>query len=124
MHVPRQLRRAHRPQAVVGEVVGLEGVDAVEVLEVVMRMRMTSLFCTDDEALEGDWDMYMDGVGSSRCMSDAVAQPSHPAGHDYSAEHTSCAQASPRSPPPTRLSPPLFNGSAHDDGCKFVPTPG
>nr|POE71635.1 hypothetical protein CFP56_48967 [Quercus suber] len=85
----------------------------------------------DDEAFEGDWDMYMDGVGSSRCMSDAAAQPSHPAGHDYSADHTSCAEAGPQSPPPTRqsppptrLSPPLFSGSAHDGGCIFVPTPG
>ena len=65
----------------------------------------------------------MDGVGSSRCTSDTVAQPSHPAGHDNSAEHTSCAQAGPQSPPPTRLSPPLFSGSAHDGGCIFVPTP-
>ena len=39
----RRLRRAHRPQAVVGEVVSLEGVDAVEVMdtvEVVMRRMM------------------------------------------------------------------------------------
>nr|POE44584.1 hypothetical protein CFP56_77643 [Quercus suber] len=78
----------------------------------------------DDEAFEGDWDMYMDGVGSSRCMSDAAAQPSHPAGHDYSADHAASAQAGPQSPPPTRLSPPLFSGSAHDGGCIFVPTPG
>ena len=68
--------------------------------------------------------MYMDGVGSSRCTPDAAAQPSHPAGHDDNAEHTSCAQAGPRSPPPTRLSPPLFSGSAHNSGCIFVPTPG
>nr|POF08267.1 hypothetical protein CFP56_55666 [Quercus suber] len=41
--MPRRLRRAHKPQAVVGEVVGLEGVDVVEVVEVVMRMRMTRM---------------------------------------------------------------------------------
>ena len=35
-------------------------------------------FSADDEALEGDWGMYMDGVGSSRCTSDAATQPSHP----------------------------------------------
>uniref|UniRef100_A0A7N2RFI8 Uncharacterized protein n=1 Tax=Quercus lobata TaxID=97700 RepID=A0A7N2RFI8_QUELO len=81
-------------------------------------------FSADDEALEGDWGMYMDGVGSSRCTSDAAAQPSHPPGHENSAEHTFCAQAGPRSPPPTRLSPPLFADSAHDGGCIFVPTPG
>ncbi|KAL0008596.1 hypothetical protein SO802_010098 [Lithocarpus litseifolius] len=28
---------------------------------------------SDDEAFDGDWDMYMDGVRSSRCMSDAAA---------------------------------------------------
>ena len=67
--------------------------------------------------------MYMDGAGSSRCTSNAATQPSHPAGHDDSAEHTSCAQVGPWSPPPTRLSPPLFSGSAHDGGCIFVLTP-
>ena len=41
-------------------------------------------FCTDDEALEGDWDMYMDGARSSRCISNAAARPSHPIGHDDS----------------------------------------
>uniref|UniRef100_A0A7N2N0E0 Uncharacterized protein n=1 Tax=Quercus lobata TaxID=97700 RepID=A0A7N2N0E0_QUELO len=55
--------------------------------------------------------MYMDGAGSSRCTPNATQRPSD-------------AQASPRSPPPTRLSPPLFIGSAHDGGCIFVPTPG
>ena len=50
--------------------------------------------------------------------------PSHLVGHDDSVEHTSHAQASPQSPPPTRLSPPLFSGSAHDGGCIFAPTPG
>nr|POE61374.1 hypothetical protein CFP56_40979 [Quercus suber] len=78
----------------------------------------------DDEALEADWDTYMDGAGSSRCTSDATAQASHPVGHDNSAEHTSHAQARPRSPLPTPLSPPLFSGSAHEGGCIFVPTPG
>ena len=68
--------------------------------------------------------MYMDGIGSSRCTSDVAAQPSHPAGHDNSVEHTSCAQDGPQSPPPTWLSPPLFGSSAHDSGCIFVPTPG
>ena len=68
--------------------------------------------------------MYMDGAGSSRYTSDAAAQPSHLAGHDNGAEHTSCAQAVPRSPPPTRLSPLLFNDPTHDGGCIFVPTPG
>nr|POF25143.1 hypothetical protein CFP56_66046 [Quercus suber] len=47
----------------------------------------------DDEALEADWDTYMDGIESSRCTSDATAQASHPVGHDDSAEHTSHAQA-------------------------------
>ncbi|KAK7823317.1 serine/threonine-protein phosphatase 7 long form like protein [Quercus suber] len=78
----------------------------------------------DDEALEADWDTYMDGAGSSRCTSDATAQASHPVGHDDNAEHTSHAQARPRSPLPTPLSPPLFSGSAHEGGCIFVPTPG
>ena len=81
-------------------------------------------FCTDDEVLEGDWGMYMDGAGSSRCMSDAAAQPSHHASHDDSAKHTSCAQAGLQSPPPTWLSPPLLGGSAHNGGSIFVPTPG
>nr|POF05038.1 hypothetical protein CFP56_23573 [Quercus suber] len=67
----------------------------------------------NDEALGGDWGMYMDGAGSSRCASDDAAQPSCPAGH-----------AGPWSPPPTRLSPPLFSDFAHDGGCIFVPTPG
>ena len=80
-------------------------------------------FCTDDEALEGDWDMYMDGARSSRCISNAAARPSHPIGHDDSAEHTSHAQARPQSPLSTRLSPPLFSGSAHKGGYIFVPTP-
>ena len=66
----------------------------------------------------------MDGAGSSRCMSDATAQASHPVGHDDSAEHTSHAQARPQSPLPTPLSPPLFSGSTHEGGCIFVPTPG
>ncbi|KAL0000067.1 hypothetical protein SO802_019669 [Lithocarpus litseifolius] len=78
---------------------------------------------TDDEAFDGDWDMYMDGVRTSRCTSDAAAQPSHPAGHDNSAELGTQAQAGPRSPLPTRLSPPLVSGSAYDGGCIFVPTP-
>nr|POF06486.1 hypothetical protein CFP56_27898 [Quercus suber] len=78
----------------------------------------------DDEALEADWDTYMDSVGSSRCMSDATAQASHPVGHDDSAEHTSHAQAHPRSPLPTLLSPPLFSGFTHKGGCIFVSTPG
>ena len=55
--------------------------------------------------------MYMDGVGSSQCTPDAAQRPS-------------VAQASPRSPPPTQLSPPLFTNSTHDNGCIFVPTPG
>ncbi|KAL0008245.1 hypothetical protein SO802_009747 [Lithocarpus litseifolius] len=78
----------------------------------------------DDEELKGDWDMYVDGTRSLRCMFDAVAAPSHPVGHDDSAEHTSHAQAGPRSPLPTRLSPPLFSGSTHESGCIFVPIPG
>nr|POE96377.1 hypothetical protein CFP56_53950 [Quercus suber] len=57
----------------------------------------------DDEALEADWDTYMDGAG---------------------AEHIFDAQARPRSLLPTPLSPPLFNGSAHEGGCIFVPTLG
>uniref|UniRef100_A0A7N2L136 Uncharacterized protein n=1 Tax=Quercus lobata TaxID=97700 RepID=A0A7N2L136_QUELO len=56
----------------------------------------------DDEALEGNWDMYMDGA---------------------SAEHTSHAQVGPRSPLPTRPSPSLLSGSAHEGGCIFAPTP-
>nr|POF08266.1 hypothetical protein CFP56_55666 [Quercus suber] len=74
------------------------------------RIIVAKYILFDDEVLEGNWGMYMDGVGSSRCTSDAVAQPSHPAGHDDSAELTSCAQAGPY-------------GSAHDGGCIFVPTP-
>nr|POE67512.1 hypothetical protein CFP56_36678 [Quercus suber] len=31
---------------------------------------------SDDEALEGDWDTYMDGVGSSRCTQDETGQGS------------------------------------------------
>ena len=62
--------------------------------------------------------------GSSRCMSDAIAGPSHPVSHVDSAEHTSYAQAGPQSPVPTWLSPLLFSGSAHDGGYIFVPTPG
>nr|POE96374.1 myosin-11 [Quercus suber] len=54
----------------------------------------------------------------------ATAQASHPVGHDDSAKHTSHAQAHPRSPLPTLLSPPLFSGSTHEGGCIFVPTPG
>ncbi|KAL0015162.1 hypothetical protein SO802_002231 [Lithocarpus litseifolius] len=77
-----------------------------------------------DEAFDGDWDMYMDGAGSSRCTFDATAQPFHLAGHDDSAKLGTQAQAGPRSPLPTRLSPPLVSGSAHDGGCIFVPTPG
>ncbi|KAK9989805.1 hypothetical protein SO802_030044 [Lithocarpus litseifolius] len=53
----------------------------------------------------------MDGAESSRCMSDAAAQPSHPAGHDDNAELGTQAQASPRSPLPTRLSPLLLTSS-------------
>nr|POE71205.1 hypothetical protein CFP56_29037 [Quercus suber] len=78
----------------------------------------------DDEALEADWDMYMDGAGSSQCTPNATAQASHPVGHDDSAEHTSNAQARPRSPLPTPLSPSLFSSSAHEGGCIFVPTLG
>nr|POE76726.1 hypothetical protein CFP56_76677 [Quercus suber] len=78
----------------------------------------------DDKALEGDWDMYMDGTRSLRCMPDAAAGPSHPVGHNNSAEHTSHAQAGPRSPPPTLLFPPLLSGSTHEGGCIFIPTPG
>ena len=81
-------------------------------------------FCTDDEVLEGDWDMYMDGAGSSQCMSNATAQPSHFVGHDDNAEHTLHAQADPWSPLPTRLSPPLVSCSAHEGGYIFVPTLG
>nr|POE73186.1 hypothetical protein CFP56_58681 [Quercus suber] len=77
-----------------------------------------------DEVMEGDWGMYMDCSRSSRCTSDDAAQPSHLAGHDDSVEHISYAQAGPRSPPPSRLSPPLFSDSAHDGGCIFVPIPG
>ena len=66
----------------------------------------------------------MDGTGSSRCTSDATAQPSHPTGHDDSAKHISHAQADPRSPLPTRLSPQLVSDSTHEGGCIFVPTPG
>nr|POE83236.1 hypothetical protein CFP56_64970 [Quercus suber] len=68
--------------------------------------------------------MYMDSAGSSRCTSDDATQPSHLTGHNDSVEHTSCAQAGLRSPPPIWLSPPLFSGSADDSGCIFVPTPG
>ncbi|KAL0000263.1 hypothetical protein SO802_019865 [Lithocarpus litseifolius] len=81
-------------------------------------------FCTNDEAVEGNWDMYTDGTESSQCTPDAAAGPSHPVGHDDSAEHTSCAQTDPWSPSPTLPSPPLFSGSAHEGGCIFIPTPG
>ena len=67
--------------------------------------------------------MYMDGARSSQRTPDAAAGLSHLVGHDDSVEHTSDAQASPWSPPPTRLSPPLFSGSAHNGGYIFVPTP-
>ena len=66
----------------------------------------------------------MDGAGSLQCTPDADAEFSHPVGHDDCAKQTYGAQATPQSPPPTRLSPPLFIGSAHNDGCIFVPTPG
>ena len=36
----RQVRRAHKPQAVAGEAAGLKGVDAVEVMEVVVGVRL------------------------------------------------------------------------------------
>ena len=38
----RRVRQAHRPQAVVGEVVGLEGVKVLEVMEVVVGLRLRS----------------------------------------------------------------------------------
>ena len=66
----------------------------------------------------------MDGARSSRYVPNTAAGPSHPVGHNDSAEHTSHAQAGPRLPPPTRLSPLLFTDSAHDGGYIFVPTPG
>ena len=81
-------------------------------------------FCTNDEELEGNWDMYVDGVESLQCMSDVVAGPSHPVGHDDSVEHTSHAQVGPQSPLPTWLSPLLFSRSAHNGGYIFVPTLG
>nr|POF03394.1 hypothetical protein CFP56_60583 [Quercus suber] len=117
--MPRQLGRAHRLQAVVGEVVGLEGVDAVEALEVVMRMRMTWMMrCW---RVTGACTWMVPGHRDVRL----TMLPSHPTpGHVDSAEHTSCAQAGPRSPPPTQLSPPLFSGFAHDGGYIFVPTLG
>lgn len=79
--------------------------------------------------------MYIDGVGTPRCISNSNAKPSDTIGHkdrlssqctssrDDSEEHTSHTHISPRSPLPTHMSPPLFTKSAHEGGCIFVPSP-
>ena len=48
-----RVRRAHRPQAVAGEVVGREGVEALEVVEVVVGLRMNS----EDEHESGNFHL-------------------------------------------------------------------
>ena len=60
-----------------------------------------------------------------RCTSDAIAGPSHTAGHeDTVPAQTTARGASTDYKDPPRMSPPVFSGSAHDGGCIFVPTPG
>ena len=60
-----------------------------------------------------------------QCTSDAIAGPSHTAGHeDTVPAQTTARGASTDYKDPSRMSPPVFSGSAHDGGCIFVPTPG
>lgn len=82
---------------------------------------------TVESKCEGDSNMYVDGVGTSRCMSDAATGPSHTVGYedllpsqcmsrDDREEHTSLTYVGPQSPLPTWVSPPLFSGFAHKGG--------
>lgn len=111
--------------------VGPEGVDAMEVIEVVVGvcLRRYTLVRMMMRMSRVQWSqsMYVDGVGTSRCMSDAATGPSHTVGYedllpsqcmsrDDREEHTSLTYVGPQSPLPTWLSPPLFSGFAHKGG--------
>ena len=78
----------------------------------------------EESWLDTDWVLSDDDGRTPRCTSDAGAGPSHTAGHEDTvpAQTTArCASTDYEDPP--RMSPLVFNGSAHDGGCIFVPTP-
>ena len=79
----------------------------------------------EESWLEGDWVLSDGDGGTPRCTSGAGAGPSHTIGHeDIVPAQTMFHGASMDYEDPSRISPLVFNGSAHGGGCIFVPTLG
>ena len=79
----------------------------------------------EESWLDSDWVLSDDNDRTPRCMSNVGAGPSHIAGHeDIVPAQTTARGASTDYEEPSRMSPPVFSGSAYDGGCIFVPTPG
>ena len=79
----------------------------------------------EESWLDTDWVLSDDDGRTPRCTSDAGAGPSHIADHEDTAPAQSMSHSASmdyEDPPP--MSPSVFNGSTHDGGCIFVPTPG
>ena len=136
-----QVRREHGPQAVADEVVGVKGVDTMEVAELVvsihlsrntlMRMRTSQLqrnqrtrvLVTCMSMVSGHHNTsltLMLGLPTPLAMRTHCHRNVRP---DDSQQHISHTHASPQSLLPTQLSPSLFTESTHKGGCIFVPTP-
>ncbi|KAK7820011.1 methylsterol monooxygenase 2-2, partial [Quercus suber] len=111
-----------------GKVVGLKGVDVVEVVELVVTPDPISDegddFGAEESWLGTNWVLSDEGGRTSRCTPDAGTGPSHTASHEgtFPAQTTSRGASIDYEDPP-RMSPPIFSGSAHDGECIFVPTP-
>ncbi|XP_050245498.1 uncharacterized protein LOC126693554 [Quercus robur] len=72
-----------------------------------------------------DWVLSDDDGRTPRCTPGDGAGPSHSVDHQGTVPaHTTSHGASTDFEGPSRMSPSVFSGSAHDGGCIFVPTPG
>nr|POE63802.1 hypothetical protein CFP56_48227 [Quercus suber] len=78
----------------------------------------------EESWLGTDWVLSNDGGRTPRPTSSAGVGPSHTTGHEgiVPAQTMSHAASTDYEDPP-HMSPLVFNGSAHDGGCIFVPTP-
>ena len=79
----------------------------------------------EESWLGTDWILFDDNDRTPRCTSDAGVRPSHTVGdEDTIPAQTTSHGASTDYEVPPRMSPPIFSGSSHDDGCIFVLTLG
>ena len=123
MHSWKHPTFIYRPRVAVGEVLGLEGVDVVEVVELVPDVRPSR-----NPSMRKGMSRVQKNHGFrviGYCLTTASGHLTPPVmllGHP-----TLCPVVLARSMRPfdsTIMSSPVFSGSAHDGGGIFVPTPG